>query len=212
MQSRLQTLLKRALKADLKRPFSAGQAKKEGGNRIFKVVLTGGPCAGKSTAVDLLHEKLEPSFKVYVVPEMATMTIMGGFSMHVRENPEVHLKIFNQFLQTQTALEDHFVNLARLDQKDLQKDAIVLMDRALLDNFAYAPTEVKRMWMKQYGKNMDQIRDSRYDMVLHMLTTAVGAEEYYTTSNNKARTEGIEVARQLDYNIRQAWNGHHHHL
>ena len=41
---------------------------------IFKIVLTGGPCAGKTTAITTLADKLrENGFTVYIVPEAASM-------------------------------------------------------------------------------------------------------------------------------------------
>lgn len=41
---------------------------------IFKIVLTGGPCAGKTTAITTLADKLrENGFVVYIIPEAASM-------------------------------------------------------------------------------------------------------------------------------------------
>lgn len=39
---------------------------------IYKIVMTGGPCAGKTTSIINLAEKLrEQGFAVYIVPETA---------------------------------------------------------------------------------------------------------------------------------------------
>ena len=40
-----------------------------------------------------------------------------------------------------------------------------------------------------------------YDAVFHMVTAAKGAERFYTTENNKARTETVEQAAAMDDNI-----------
>jgi len=32
-------------------------------------------------ALDLIREKLEPTYRVMVVPELATITILGGYNM-----------------------------------------------------------------------------------------------------------------------------------
>ena len=38
----------------------------------------------------------------------------------------------------------------------------------------------------------------RYDMVLHLVTAADGAANYYTTENNQARYETVEEAVDID--------------
>ena len=46
---------------------------------IYRVCLTGGPCAGKTTAMATLTLQLTTKgFKVYVVPEAATLMMKGG--------------------------------------------------------------------------------------------------------------------------------------
>ena len=42
-----------------------------------------------------------------------------------------------------------------------------------------------------------QLRDARYDQVVHMMTAANGAEDFYQL-DNPARSEGLELARDLD--------------
>jgi hypothetical protein len=51
-------------------------------------------------------------------------------------------------------------------------------------------------------------RDKRYDAVIHLVSAAIGAEKYYTTENNAARSETIDQARALDFKILNAWVGH----
>lgn len=48
-------------------------------SRVRKICITGGPCAGKTTGLNFLAEKLkERGFAVYIVPEAATTLFMGG--------------------------------------------------------------------------------------------------------------------------------------
>ena len=42
------------------------------------------------------------------------------------------------------------------------------------------------------------LRDRRYDRVCFLSSAANGAEEFYTLENNVARSEGVELARELD--------------
>jgi CYTH domain-containing protein len=56
---------------------------------------------------------------------------------------------------------------------------------------------------------------SRYDAVLHLVSAADGAEQYYTTATNSARyeqanEEGLRIARDLDKKVNKAWTGHPH--
>ena len=47
--------------------------------QISKIVLTGGPCAGKSTAMSRIQEEFgELGYTVLFVPETATELITGG--------------------------------------------------------------------------------------------------------------------------------------
>jgi len=46
---------------------------------IIRICLTGGPCAGKTTAMTTLNQTLSQlGFRVLVVPEAATMLMKGG--------------------------------------------------------------------------------------------------------------------------------------
>lgn len=52
------------------------------------------------------------------------------------------------------------------------------------------------------------LRDNRYDQIIHLVTAANGAEKFYILDNNVARTEGIEQARKVDKRCAKAWVGH----
>lgn len=46
---------------------------------IIRICLTGGPCAGKTTAMATLNQTLsQMGFRVLIVPEAATMLMKGG--------------------------------------------------------------------------------------------------------------------------------------
>lgn len=48
-----------------------------------------------------------------------------------------------------------------------------------------------------------ELRDSRYNQVIHLTTAADGAEEFYTTDEHVVRHEGPELARELDHKVAQ---------
>ena len=45
------------------------------------------------------------------------------------------------------------------------------------------------------------LRDIRYNGIIHLVTTAIGAEKYYTSENNAARYETLDMAKEVDYNL-----------
>lgn len=56
--------------------------------------------------------------------------------------------------------------------------------------------------------NTIDLRDNRYNQVIHLITAANGAEEFYNTEDNPCRTEPPEVARELDQKTMESWVGH----
>jgi hypothetical protein len=55
--------------------------------------------------------------------------------------------------------------------------------------------------MDDLGTNVVQLRDIRYDAVLHLVTAADGAEEFYAGINNEARYESKDQAKDKDSRI-----------
>ena len=41
--------------------------------------------------------------------------------------------------------------------------------------------------MEEFNWTIPQLRDQRYEAVVHLVTAAIGAERFYTLENNKAR-------------------------
>lgn len=63
--------------------------------------------------------------------------------------------------------------------------------------------------MDDMGVSTVQIRDNRYDAVIHMVTAADGASEFYQTMiGGEPRYESIEEAKLKDELLRQAYMGH----
>ena len=77
-----------------------------------------------------------------------------------------------------------------------------------MDAAAYMPKEIWDRVLKQNGWNAVELRDNRYNQVIHLITAANGAEPYYNIEDNPCRTEGLEHARALDKGTIEAWVGH----
>ncbi|KAG2393134.1 hypothetical protein C9374_009711 [Naegleria lovaniensis] len=172
---------------------------------IFRVVLTGGPCAGKSSAMTKLRERLQNlGFQVFIIPEAATLLMTGGAKVTDKSTVEEVLAFETYIIKTQMAIEDNFRELAKVSKKP----TILLCDRGTLDPKAYVSDDLWQALMDLNGWSIPQLRDQRYDCVIHLVTTAIGAEKYYTLENNNVRTETIEQARELDYKLRASYIGH----
>ena len=86
---------------------------------------------------------------------------------------------------------------------------LIVCDRGALDNKAYMDGLEFAQVLEFFGTNEIELRDN-YDAVFHLVTAAKGAEEFYTTANNAARTETADEAAALDDKLIAAWTGHPH--
>lgn len=177
---------------------------------ITQIVLTGGPCSGKSSSLTRLVEAFsEKSIRCLVVPEAATMIMSGGvgdffhFAEHQRSE---YLRVQNHLIALQDDLRARFVSMA----EGFREDCVIIFDRGQMDAAAYTTPEEFQDAMTELGGSLNKWRDS-YDAVLHLKTAADGAEEFYTLANNSARQEGdLESARAADQRTLDAWMGHPH--
>eukprot|EP00756_Hemistasia_phaeocysticola_P004476 Hpha_TRINITY_DN12839_c0_g1::TRINITY_DN12839_c0_g1_i1::g.24080::m.24080 len=178
----------------------------EDGEPVHRVVLTGGPCAGKSTGTALLRETLERNdVNVFCVPEAATLLIGGGCGVIFKECDDDKLFRFQlALLETQLALEDAFLAIA----KACGKRGVILCDRGAMDGRAFCSEEIWNRILREGDWTTQELRDGRYDMVLHLVTAADGAEEFYGNETNNVRTETAEQACAQDRNLQKMWTGH----
>lgn len=102
------------------------------------------------------------------------------------------------------ALEDIFIEIAQTGDKH----TIILFDRGVMDGAAYTDENVWQAILDETGWSTIQLRDRRYEAVIHLMTAAEGAEQFYQTENNSARSENLEEAREIDRRLINAWVGH----
>lgn len=175
-------------------------------NNIKRIVLTGGPCAGKTTALIKVIEHFNSlGYQVFTIPEVPTMFSQAGMN-YLTPNKALFYEGEKATLEVQLALEDKFMRMAEA----CEQPAIIVCDRGTMDISAYMKPEMWQDITQAVGTDTQRLRDDRYDAVLHLVSAADGAERYYTTANNRERTEGLELARQLDKKIINAWTGHPH--
>lgn len=172
--------------------------------KLSKIVITGGPCAGKSTAMSWIQNAFtQKGYRVLFVPETATELINGGVAPWTCGS---NLDFQTCLIGLQMEKERIFEQAAKT--MDCEK-ILIVCDRGMLDNKAYMTETEFQQVLGMMKQNEVELRDC-YDAVFHLVTAAKGAEEFYTTANNAARTETVEEAAALDDKLIAAWTGHPH--
>lgn len=161
-------------------------------NGRIRIVLTGGPGGGKTTAADLFRREIGE--RVVVVPEAATLLFAGGFP---RSDENGALRAAQRAIyHVQRNLED--AQSARFPGR------ILLCDRGTIDGAAYWPDSPEAYFAEQ-GSSIDQ-ELLRYDAVIFFETAAVGGLSI--EGGNPIRTEDTETAVALDRKLRGLWTRH----
>lgn len=177
---------------------------KERKMKVSKIVITGGPCAGKTTAMSWIQNAFtQKGYAVLFVPETATELITGGVAPWTCGS---NIEYQQCQLKLQMEKEKIFEQAARTMKSD---KILIVCDRGALDNRAYMDAVEFAAALDFVGASEVELRDS-YDAVFHLVTAAKGAEGFYTTANNAARTETVEEAAALDDKLIAAWTGHPH--
>ncbi len=173
--------------------------------RITKIVITGGPCAGKTTGMQWIRERItELGYSVVFIPETATELISGGVAPWTM-NTVLDYQLCQMKLQSEK--EKIFAEAA---SKLGNSDKILLVcDRGAMDNKAYM-TENDFYSALSLLSLREEDMLNEYDAVFHLATAAKGGEEFYTLSNNEARTESVDEAVLLDEKLISAWKSHPH--
>ncbi len=155
-----------------------------------RVVLTGGPGAGKTAVLELVRQHFCRHLRV--LPESASILFRGGFP------------------RTQEALGKRFVQRAiYFVQRELESwglsggdTALLLCDRGTVDGAAYWPGP------DDYWKELATTREremARYDAVIHLRVPPPGRGYDHA---NPFRIETPEEAAAIDQRIARLWDGH----
>ena len=162
-----------------------------------RVVLTGGPCSGKTTVQRVLRETF--TNQLVYVPEAATMLLEGGFpapSTTLPWSEAWQLSFQRAVLALQYSLED-------IHSITDEGTKLIVCDRGVLDGAAYMPGG-----RNEFGKRFNvDLQDAieRYEVVIHLESLATTDPECYGRFNNEHRFESIEQAQSLEHAIREAW-------
>ena len=171
---------------------------------VTRIVLTGGPAAGKTTLISrILKEfKQEEGWRVITIPETAT-DLISGFGIR----PFGNCVTMEQFQYYVIADQLHKEQLALKGAQEVpEENILIIYDRAVLDDKAYISDEQFELTLAHFGKTEQELI-AGYDAVLHLVTCAKGAEYAYNFGN-AARYESVEEAREMDDRTLRAWSSH----
>lgn len=157
-----------------------------------RVVLTGGPGGGKTTAADLYRREIGED--VVIVPEAATLLYSGGFPRAGEDG--VRKATQRAIFHVQKNLEDA--------QAHHYRSRILLCDRGTIDGAVYWPGEPDSFFA-DLGTSFEK-QLSRYDAVIFFETAAVGGISI--EGGNPQRTESLQEALELDRKLRALWSKH----
>lgn len=162
----------------------------KGVHKRKRVVLTGGPGAGKTALLELIRQSF--CTHVRILPEAASIVFGGGFP---REDDEPCRRAAQRAIfHIQRELEA---------SGDSHNPAVVLCDRGTIDGLAYWPGAENDLWSSV--RTSFEAELARYDAVIHLRTPAL---EHGYNHQNPLRTESADVAAQVDRRIAQAWASH----
>ena len=169
---------------------------------ITKIVITGGPCAGKTTAMSWIQNAYtQKGYTVLFIPETATGLITGGVAPWTCGTNCDYQKCQ---MRMQLVKEDIFETAARTMKTDR---VLLVCDRGALDNRAYMNDAEFAEVLKDVNCTEAELLN-RYDAVFHLVSSAKGAEEFYSHDNNAARYESAKEACALDDRLISAWEKH----
>jgi predicted ATPase len=169
-----------------------------------KVVLTGGPCAGKTRCLRAIREHLGE--QVVTVPEAATLLLDSGLPPpgheRIRSVQDEWIRSFQKaILALQQTLEETCEQLARRCGAGL-----LVCDRGVLDGAAYWPGG-REAFLRHFGLQVEECF-ARYHGVLHLQSLAESHPHLYGPDNNAIRYENVADALRVERSVRAAWEGH----
>lgn len=161
-------------------------------NGRCRIVLTGGPGGGKTTAADLFRREIGE--RVVIVPEAGTMVFAGGFPRSSEKQAIIAAQ--RAIYHVQRNLEDV--------QSALFPGRILLCDRGTVDGGAYWPGDAAGFFEEFETTLEDEL--GRYDAVIFFESAAVGGMSI--EGGNPVRNESLKEAVALDERLKKLWSQH----
>ena len=169
--------------------------------KIEMLVLTGGPCGGKSTVINYMEKNFGDH--LVIVPEVATSLLQNGWPAPDPWSQEWQDSFQAEIVRVQKESEEQAIIKAQEIGAEL-----IICDRGILDGAAYLAGGVQE-FSEKFGVDIEEAL-SRYDMVLHLESLATLNPELYQElkDTNPDRFESVEKASEREIALREAWAAH----
>ncbi|MCB0392385.1 MAG: ATP-binding protein [Bdellovibrionales bacterium] len=158
----------------------------------MKIVLTGGPSAGKTTVATSLIKHFYDD--LVLVPEAASILYRGGFPRCTEGLASLCKQ--RAIFKVQKELE----TLKEIENPSKS----YICDRGTLDGLAYWGDN-QDLFFSQNGTNLED-ELARYDVVIHL---EVAKMADYNSDHSDIRVESYKKAIEIDEKIKKAWEKHH---
>ncbi len=171
-----------------------------------RIVLTGGPCSGKTTVISALKEEFGD--RIILVPEVATILLGNGFPAPGKDlqwSEAWQAALQNAVLPLQSSIEAACELMGQ--EKGLR---IQICDRGLLDGAAYTPGGLDAFCASYNVDKAEALK--RYTAIIHLESLATVEPEKYGKMGNASRFEPLERAVELERAVRTVWAEHPRHM
>lgn len=177
-------------------------------DRITTVVLTGGPCAGKTTLMEKIRNEVNsiPKVKVFFAKEAATLLLQSGVNFEDAGADET----FQRLIINQQLISEHNARITaeKFAAKHSDYKVIIVCDRGIMDGAAYFKNDYEFTNLLADFELTKKTVYKRYDAVVFLRSAAVGAAQHYTTMDGTPRKETPEQAVAVDAGTYNAWCNH----
>jgi len=137
--------------------------------RIHRVVLTGGPCAGKTTSINRIRNFFENiGWKAFCVPETASTLLSSGIRFY--DLGEHTMQFQENLLKTLLQIEDTINEAVKYYHNENNQNCIIIHDRGAMDPVAYLEeNDWDNLKAQNATWNEVDLRDNRYDQIIHLV-------------------------------------------
>ena len=177
---------------------------------VQTIVITGGPCSGKTSAMATLRAWLAsenvPAMFVDeagtdLILEGTTPETLGGMEPFQKRVAALQIKREDDAQAAAQALEQAFAATGT------PADVVIVCDRGVCDGAAYLDWESYLRILDANNLDVSQAMN-RYDAVFCLESAAKMDDGSYTLSNNSARSESPQEAAALCDRTQAAWASH----
>lgn len=164
-------------------------------------VLTGGPCAGKTTVTGVISS--EWPTKLIVAPEVASVLLE-----HLMPKPGSDFDAWLRSLQQAIVPTQRSCEESQLRTATERGASIVICDRGILDGAAYVPGGMPRFSELCSINPEDEL--ARYEFVIHLESVATANPLLWDElkATNPARYETLAEAIEREMALREVYKSH----